>query len=97
MAHLLGGEPLLRAVYDFCAARRGARRMPARADIDPVELPRFALPNLVLLDIFEGGERFRWRLTGTGVVDRFGRDATGRFGEEVLTGQYLHRCAGASG
>ncbi len=89
MARILEGEPLLKAIYDFCAARRGARRMPARADIAPVDLPRPALPNLVLLDILDGGERFRWRLTGTAVVNRFGRDATGRFGEEVLTGHYL--------
>lgn len=89
MTGILQGEPLLRAVYDFYVARRGARAMPARADIDPVDMPRAALPYLVLLDVIDGGARFRWRLTGTEVVNRFGRDATGRYGEEVLSGEYL--------
>jgi len=89
MTDILQGEPLLRAVYDFYVARRGGRPMPSRADIDPIDMPRAALPYLVLLDVLDGGARFRWRLTGTEVVNRFGRDATGRFGEEVLSGEYL--------
>ncbi|HXY98919.1 MAG TPA: PAS domain-containing protein [Stellaceae bacterium] len=89
MTGVLQGEPLLRAVYDFYVTRCGGRAMPRRADIDPVDMPRFVLPYLVLLDIFDGGARFRWRLAGTEVVNRFGHDATGRFGEEVLSGDYL--------
>jgi len=89
MPEILQGEPLLSAVYDFCAVRSRGRVMPRRADIDPVDLPRPALPYLMLLDVFDGGERFRWRLIGTEVVNRFGRDATGRFGDEVLSGEYL--------
>ena len=89
MPGILQGEPLLSAVWEFCAARRRGRPMLSRADIDPVEMPRFVLPYLVLFDVFDEGARFRWRLSGTAVVDRFGRDATGRFGEEILTGDYL--------
>ena len=89
MPATLQGTPLLSAVYAYCATRCGARPMPRRADIDPVDLPRFVLPNLMLLDVFDGGARFRWRLTGTEVVNRFGRDATGHFDEEVLSGKYL--------
>ncbi|HUK00316.1 MAG TPA: PAS domain-containing protein [Stellaceae bacterium] len=89
MPGILQGEPLLSAVYDFCAERRGARAMPSRADIDPVDLPRFVLPHLALLEVFDAGARYRWRLTGTEVVNRFGRDTTGRFGEDVLSGDYL--------
>jgi hypothetical protein len=89
MPGILQDEPLLNAVWEFCASRLGARSMLTRADIDPVEMPRFGLPYLVLLDVFDQGARFRWRLAGTAVVRRFGRDATGRFGEEVLSGDYL--------
>jgi hypothetical protein len=89
MPGVLQGEPLLRAVWEFCAARRGTRALPTRRDIDPVDMPRFVLPNLVLFDVFDQGARFRWRLAGTEVVSRFGRDATGRFGEDILTGDYL--------
>jgi hypothetical protein len=89
VAGILQAEPLLSAVYEFYAARRGGRAMPTRADIDPVDMPPFVLPYLVLLEVFDGGERFRWRLSGTELVNRFGLDATGRFGEEVLSGDYL--------
>ncbi len=82
-------EPLLGAVYAFCARRCGPGGVVARAALDTVEMPREALPNLVLFDVFDGGTRFRWRLSGTEIVNQFGRDATGRFGDEVLTGQYL--------
>jgi hypothetical protein len=89
MPAILQGEPLLSAVWEFCAARRAGRSMPSRADMDPVDMPRFVLPYLVLFDVFDQGARFRWRLAGTAVVNYFGRDATGRFGEEVLSGEYL--------
>lgn len=89
MANLLADEPLLGAFFDFCAARRGADGLLARAAVDPVEIPSAILPNLVLLDVLDGGARFRWRLSGTGVTSRFGRDVTGRFDVEVLSGNYL--------
>jgi hypothetical protein len=89
MSGVLQEEPLLAAVYDFYVSRRGRRPMPSRVDIDPLEMPRFVLPYLTLLDVVDGGARFRWRLTGTEVVSYFGRDATGRFGEDVLSGDHL--------
>lgn len=89
MTGILQGEPLLSAVYDFYATRCRGRAMLTRADIDPVDMPHFVLPYLVLVDVFDGGARFRWRLAGTEVVNRFGHDATGRYGEQVLSGDYL--------
>lgn len=86
---ILQGEPLLRAVFDYCAARHGEQRLLARADIDPVDMPRFVLPYLALFDLVDHGPRFRWRLAGTEVVNRFGRDPTGRMAEEVLSEDYL--------
>lgn len=89
MSGVLREEPLLAAVYDFYLVRRGMRPMPSRADIDPLDMPRFVLPYLTLLNVVDGGSRFRWRLAGTEVVSHFGRDATGRFGEDILTGDHL--------
>ena len=49
--------------------------MPARADIDPLAMPRSALPFTMLIDVLwdEPGApvnpRLRYRLMGTGVVD----------------------------
>jgi hypothetical protein len=50
--------------------------MPARADIDPVEIG-WALGDLSLIDVLPGG-RFRWRLDGTNLVDFFRCDMTGK-------------------
>lgn len=52
-------------------------------------MPRFVLPYLALFDPIDRGARFRWRLAGTEVVNRFGRDPTGRMAEEVLSDDYL--------
>jgi hypothetical protein len=57
MPGILPGEPLLN-VWEFCASRLGARSMLTRADIDPVEMPRFGLPYLVLLDVFDRARAF---------------------------------------
>lgn len=47
---------------------RGDRAMPARADLDPVDIPRL-LPLTILVDVIEEPLDFRYRLIGT-EVDR---------------------------
>ncbi|MGH6959636.1 MAG: hypothetical protein ACREE7_04055 [Dongiaceae bacterium] len=42
--------------------------MPRRADIDPLEIPRRNLPDLMLIDVLHDPERYRYRLVGTRVV-----------------------------
>lgn len=79
-------DPRLHEVFNYWHAKRGARPMPARRDIDPLEL-RGVLPHLMLTDI-EPGPRFRYRLFGTAVVEAFGLDATGRYVDEVMLGRY---------
>lgn len=73
------GDPALRALFRYWTARRGARRWPARDDIDPLDLKPL-LGQLVLLETVGSGEtmRFRYRLFGTSFVDWFGFDMTGR-------------------
>ena len=73
----------LRALFDYWQRKRGDREMPARGDIDPVEIPPL-LPILGLVDVLDGGARFRYRLMGTELVQIDGRDYTGRFLDEVL-------------
>jgi len=73
--------PLLRAVMAYWNERRGARLMPSRNDLDPLHIPTL-LPQLMLLDVLRGPLDFRYRLVGTAIVDRLGRDNTGlRFSE----------------
>ena len=58
--------------------------MPRRRDIDPIEMPPALLPHLELVELV--GDRLRYRLIGTAMVDAMGRDATGRFLDQVLAG-----------
>jgi hypothetical protein len=64
------------ALYEYWNRCRGPYKMPARADIDPLEVPQL-MRYLSLLDVLPGEPRFRYRLVGTGIVEYFGRDPTG--------------------
>jgi hypothetical protein len=58
--------------------------MPGRRDIDPIEIPRKTLPSLQIIDVIDGGARFRYRLIGTATVDAYGEDFTGRYPDEMF-------------
>lgn len=64
------------ALYQYWDGRRGARLMPRRADIDPIEM-RDWLARMALIDVAAGGERFRYRLVGTALTELRGSDPTG--------------------
>lgn len=85
-ARALEGTPLA-DLHAYWTAKRGARFAPARADIDPVEIPRL-LPHLMLIDVIEGGARFRYRLAGTEIENRFGCPMVGRRIDELMRGRY---------
>jgi hypothetical protein len=51
-------------------------RLPGRKDLDPVAIPEL-LPNIMLLDVLEGGRDFRYRLAGTEVEHNFGTSIKG--------------------
>jgi hypothetical protein len=68
-----GLEPLLR----YWDKKRGGRRMPRRADIDPAELVRY-LSALMIVDVVADDRRYVYRLVGTREVEARGRDPTGR-------------------
>ncbi|MGP1253670.1 MAG: PAS domain-containing protein [Kiloniellales bacterium] len=80
-------EEVLSDIYRYWRDRRGQRPMPARADIDPADIPRL-LPYLLLTDLLDGG-RYRFRLVGTEVERSFGAPMTGRTLEELMSGDYL--------
>ncbi len=73
----------LRALFGYWREKRGPGARPARADLDPLEIPTL-LPIVGLIDVLDGGARFRYRLMGTEIVDMDGHDPTGRFLDEVL-------------
>ena len=73
--------PTLLRGYEYWLAKRGGRAMPARADIDPIEM-RGLLPHVVLMDVLRDAKPgwpldFRYRLLGTVVDSHMSRRLTG--------------------
>ncbi|HLT76914.1 MAG TPA: PAS domain-containing protein [Ferrovibrio sp.] len=69
-------EPLLRRAFAYWDGKRGGRDLPARADIEPTEIPDI-LRNIFLVDVLDDPPRFHLRLMGTAFRDWFGRELTG--------------------
>lgn len=67
----------LRRLYEYWLDRCGGRAMPARTDIDPIEM-RFILGHVMLLDVLPPVPRFRVRLQGSELTWWIGRELTGR-------------------
>ena len=81
-------HPRFRRLADYLAAKAAPRKLPGRRDIDPLELANL-LPYVMLVDVVPqptGDPRYRIRLVGTEVVAIQGTDGTGKFVEDVLTG-----------
>jgi hypothetical protein len=74
-------------LYAYWQAKRGARSMPARSDLDPADLIPL-LPYLIIAE--KGDDQFRYRLFGTGVVGDLGYDATGYIAGEYLNNPYFY-------
>jgi len=64
------------AVYHYWDGKRGERRMPSRADIDPIDLKPF-LPSIMLVDVVPDERLYVYRLVGTREVRLRGCDPTG--------------------
>jgi hypothetical protein len=77
------GDPELVAFYDYWASLRRGRKMPSRKDIDPLQMPRGYLPNVMLIEVFHNPRLYRYRLVGTTVVNASGEDRTGQYFNEV--------------
>ncbi len=74
-----------REIFDYWIRTAGARKMPARSDLDPLKLPHL-LPHLGLIDLREGVSRARYRLAGTGLHDVYGQEITGKRIDELCSG-----------
>jgi len=81
-------NPRLRRLYDYWCERRGERRFPARADIDPLDLS-FLMGNLILVDVAPGEPPgFFIRLHGTNLVQWAGYELTGKALSELPDGEF---------
>jgi hypothetical protein len=64
------------ALHAYWLSKRGARRMPARADIDPTEF-KDLLPHIIMYDV-DPERLFPIRLVGEATVTFLGRNFTGQ-------------------
>ena len=82
-------DPRLAGLLDYWRSKKGQRRMPARRDIDPLEMKPW-LGNLVLIEFFGDIMHFRVRVDGTNIAEMGGRGRTGA-GVEALTSEEERR------
>ncbi len=85
-------EPLLAELYSYWSARRREHKVPARADIDPVDIPQL-LPHLTLTEMVPAetarGFRIRYRLAGTEIESHFGCPLTNRYLDDLVAGPFV--------
>ncbi|HUK11151.1 MAG TPA: PAS domain-containing protein [Stellaceae bacterium] len=92
IAPYLRDKPQLLDLKRYWDRKRGARRMPTRVDIDPLELPQH-LGWLYLIDVSPGLSDFRYRLLGSRITEAYGRDSTGRTVREVHEAENPDYCS----
>lgn len=73
------------AFFEYWASKRHGRRMPARADIDPVEMTGW-LPGIQLIDVSENPRQLRYRLVGDVEVQLRGCSHRGWLVDDVFSG-----------
>lgn len=83
----------LGALFRYWDKKRNGRTMPARRDIDPIEMGPKLLPHLMLCELAERGTRIRFRLVGTLLVKRLGYDPTGHWLADLPKSDYLDHLA----
>lgn len=84
--------PRQREFFEYWRAKAPPGKLPGRQHFDPLDIPAL-LPWIVMYDVVrQGGDpRFRFRLVGTGIVEQYGRDATGMWFEDAYEGEILER------
>lgn len=79
------GDPAFARLHAYWRGKCRGSLLPARADIDPLDIPPDLLPGIVLLELETSGSRrrFRLRLFGSDVEAMTGSNETGRYYDEV--------------
>ena len=75
-------HPILQRMYRYWDAKRGGRRYPSRADIDPMDF-KFALGRVSLVDVLRDPLRFRYRIVATQLTEHLGYEMTGKLADEI--------------
>lgn len=85
----VANDPVLGPALAYWERKRGTRVAPSRREIDPVEIPPSLLPFLQITERIADGGRIRFRLVGTGIVEAYGADLTGKYMDEIYAGPRL--------
>jgi hypothetical protein len=64
-------------LFSYWNSLRNSRQMPARRDMDPLDIPRL-LRDIQLIDVSLTPLEFHYRLIGTRRVDSIGEELTGK-------------------
>lgn len=75
------------AIYRYWQSKCAGRGMPARVDIDPIEIPAHRLPGVSVVDVVSDDRRYVYCLVSTGDVEIRGKDPTG---QSVIEGYFGH-------
>ena len=73
----------VKALYEFWLARSGMERVPTRRELDPTQIPT-VLSIVWLYELEEETDRFRCRLAGESIGDRYGGSIRNRYVEDIL-------------
>jgi hypothetical protein len=85
MGSIVRSDSLLPNALAYWHRLRGGRRLPLRADFDPIEVPEL-LPYVIVIDVLRDPQDFQYRLLGTTLDRVFGADFRGkRFSELAFT------------
>ena len=84
----------LRALYNYWLKKKGDKRAPGQADIDPVEIPEL-LGFVNLYDVRDEPRDYFVRLNGSEVAAMLGQDITGMWCSNVVSGEDKDRCHSA--
>jgi hypothetical protein len=75
-------------IYALWKEKRGIRPMPARHDIDAVDLT-YCLGYVCLIEVLrDAGLRFRFRVDGSNLAELTGFEMTGKYAEEIPDPSY---------
>ncbi|MBK1698628.1 PAS domain-containing protein [Rhodovibrio salinarum] len=83
-------DPVLTRLYRYWDALREARAGPTRPEVDPIDMPREVLPDLMLTEVVlaDGTRRYRYRIVGSRIAEQAGADPTRQFLDEALPREF---------
>lgn len=87
---LVADDRILTRLLAYWRAKAPPGRLPARADIDPADIPDL-LGHLMMVE--GAGESFRCRLCGTAIAEAYGRELTGKTFAEAFASEGAARAA----